>query len=59
MISVRFREVAKQELRKIALQICKIWQRKVNVEFFENSKEVRFKRRITTEAMNELLGKYR
>uniref|UniRef100_A0A915DDE1 Mediator complex subunit Med12 LCEWAV-domain domain-containing protein n=1 Tax=Ditylenchus dipsaci TaxID=166011 RepID=A0A915DDE1_9BILA len=53
------RELARQELRKIALQICRIWQRKLNVEFFHNSKEVRFKRRVTTEIVGEALSKFK
>ncbi|KAI1721670.1 eukaryotic mediator 12 subunit domain-containing protein [Ditylenchus destructor] len=53
------RETARQELRKVALQICRIWQRKVNVEFFHNSKEVRFKRRVTPEIISEALAKFK
>lgn len=53
------RDNARQELRKIALQICKIWQKKINVEFFYNSKEVRFKKRINQEQIFEILSKFK
>jgi hypothetical protein len=33
--------------------------KKVNVEFFENSKEVRFKRRFTAEQIIDSLAKFR
>lgn len=53
------RDNARQELRKIALQICRIWQKKINVEFFYNSREVRFKRRISQEQISESLSKFK
>lgn len=53
------REKAKQELKKVAKEICRIWQKKINVEFFENSKEVRFKRRVSQDGVNEALSKFK
>lgn len=53
------RDNARQELRKIAVQICRIWQKKVNVEFFYNSKEVRFKKRISSDQIAECLSKFK
>lgn len=53
------RDLAQEELKKIASQICRIWQKKLNVEFFHNSKEVCFKRRITPELLVETLSKFK
>lgn len=53
------RDFARQELRKIAVQICRIWQKKMNVEFFCGSMEVRFKRRIPIDQITECLSKYK
>lgn len=53
------RDLAQEELKKIASQISRIWQKKLNVEFFHNSKEVCFKRRITSELLVETLSKFR
>lgn len=53
------RDLAQEELKKIAYQICRIWQKKLNVEFFDKSKEVCFKRRITSELLAETLSKFK
>lgn len=39
------REAAKNELRRVAHEICKIWQKRIHVQFSPNSKAVLFKRR--------------
>lgn len=53
------REEVKRELQKVAREICRIWQKKINVEFFNNSKEVRCKKRATAENLNEAMSKFR
>ncbi len=52
------RKEARQELKKLAREICKTWQRRLAVEFFPESKEVRMRRRVTPEGMREVMGKF-
>lgn len=54
------RDQARQELRKIASQICKIWQKKIVAEFLPNASEIRYKRRNNlTEQITDALNKFR
>ncbi|KAL3119039.1 hypothetical protein niasHT_003822 [Heterodera trifolii] len=58
------RDSARQELRKIAREICKTWKKmtfELTISLQTNSvvhSEVRYKRRCSSEQLNELMGRF-
>lgn len=54
------RDNVKNELKKIAREIAKIWTKRIVVEFsFSKPSEIRFKKRTNREQINESIQKFR
>ncbi|KAJ1359714.1 hypothetical protein KIN20_018497 [Parelaphostrongylus tenuis] len=47
------------ELKKIAKEICKIWQKKIHVQFLESSDVPLFKQSINSTKIVEILARFR
>lgn len=50
----------KLELRRLARELAKLWQKRIVVEFsFNKPLEIRFKKRATRELLQESMAKFR
>lgn len=50
----------KLELRRLARELAKLWQKRIVVEFsFNKPLEIRFKKRATREQLQESMAKFR
>ncbi|CAD6190576.1 unnamed protein product [Caenorhabditis auriculariae] len=54
-----YREAYQIELHKIAQEICKVWTKRVHVQFSPHSDLVWFPRRMTNPKLHEILTKFR
>ncbi|EJD75155.1 hypothetical protein LOAG_17646 [Loa loa] len=54
------RDAVKLELRRLARELAKLWQKRIVVEFsFNKPLEIRFKKRATREQLQESMAKFR
>ncbi|VDK42731.1 unnamed protein product [Anisakis simplex] len=54
------RDVIKNELKKVAREIAKIWTKRIVIEFsFSKPSEIRFKKRASRDQINEALQKFK
>lgn len=54
------RDTVKNELKKAAREITKIWTKRIVVEFsFSKPSEIRFKKRASRDQINEALQKFK